>query len=101
MVGIEPFANHAQDVAPSIETITIMVDKPLDPSAGFSMNLGMDGTDHYPIAGKPTFDASGLHILLPVHLQPNQTYGFVLTSLAFATPEGYPLSSNKVEFKTK
>jgi hypothetical protein len=101
VVSIEPFANHAQDVAPSIETITIVVDKPLDPSAGFSINLGMDGTDHYPIAGKPTFDASGLHILLPLHLQPHQTYSFVLTPLAFATPEGYPLSSYKVEFKTK
>ena len=101
VVSIEPFANDAQDVEPSIQTITVVLDKPLDPIAGFSINPGMSGADHYPITGKPQFDAGGLHIVLPVHLQPNQTYRFVLTPRAFATPDGYPLESYKVEFKTK
>jgi hypothetical protein len=101
VLSIEPFANHAQNVAPSIETITIVLDKPLDPNAGYSIDPGMDGNDHYPITGKPQFDGGGLHILLPVHLQPNQAYSFVLTPLTFATPAGYPLESYKVEFKTK
>jgi hypothetical protein len=85
----------------SVETITIMVDKPLDLGAGYSINAGMEGDDHYPIAGKPAFSADGAHIILPVHLRPNQTYSFVLTPWHFATPDGYPLATYKVEFKTK
>jgi Domain of unknown function (DUF4932) len=101
VASIEPFANHTQNVDPSLQTITIVLDKPLDPNAGFSINLGMNGKGHYPISDKPKFDAGGLHILLPVQLQPNQTYSFVLTPLSFATPDGYPLKSYRVEFKTK
>ena len=101
VVSIAPFANHAQDVDPSLQTMTITVDKPLDPSAGFSINTGTDGKAHYPIEGEPKFGADGLHLLLLVHLQPNQTYSFVLTPRAFATPDGYPLKSYKVEFRTK
>jgi len=101
VVSIEPFANHEQTVDPSTETIRVVVDRPLDPNAGFSIAPGMNGNDHYPITGQPRFDVGGLKILLPVHLQPNQTYSFVLTPLAFATLDGYPLESYKVEFKTK
>jgi uncharacterized protein DUF4932 len=101
VVNVEPFANHSQDVDASLKAITIVVDKPLDPAAGYSINAGMEGNVHFPIAGKPTFGADGMRILLPVQLAPNQTYSFVLTSLAFATPDGYPLANYKVEFKTK
>jgi len=101
VINVEPFANHAQSVDASVTTITIVLDKPLDPGAGYSINRGMDGDEHFPISGKPTFERSGLHILLPVHLKPNQAYSFVLTPLAFATPDGYPLATYKVEFKTK
>ena len=97
----QPFANHAEDVDASVAQITVTVDKPLDPGAGYSIDRGMDGDEHYPIAGKPTFAPDGLHILLPVQLKPNQTYSFVLTPRAFATPDGYPLASYKVEFTTK
>lgn len=101
VISVEPFANHAQDVDASATTITITVDKRLDPSAGYSINKRMDGDEHFPITGKPTFAPDGLHILLPVQLKPNQTYSFVLTPMAFATLDGYPLASYRVEFKTK
>jgi hypothetical protein len=100
VVKMEPFANHAQEVDPSVKTITIIVDKPLDTS-GYSISRGMDGDQHYPVAGRPKFGDDGLHILLPVQLNPNQTYSFVLTLVAFATPDGYSLANYKVEFKTK
>lgn len=100
VVRMEPFANHAREVDPSVNTITMIVDKPLDPG-GYSISKGIDGGEHYPVAGKPTFGDDGLHILLPVHLKPDQTYTFVLTPLAFATPDGYPLATYTVEFKTK
>jgi hypothetical protein len=100
VVRMEPFSNHAQEVDPFVKTVTIIVDKPPDPS-GYSISKGIDGDEHYPIAGKPTFGDDGLHILLPVQLKPNQTYSFVLTPLAFATSDGYPLANYRVEFKTK
>ena len=101
VVNIEPFANNAQQVDASVKIITIVVDKPLDPGAGYSINAGMDGSEHFPIAGKPTFGDGGLHILLPVQLKSNQTYSFVLTPEAFSTRDDYPLATYKVEFKTK
>jgi hypothetical protein len=101
VVNMEPFANHEQAVDASIKTITIIVDKPLAPDAGYSVNKAMDADDEFPIAGKPTFGDGGLKIILRVELKPNQKYGFILTPLAFATPDGYPLASYEVEFKTK
>jgi hypothetical protein len=99
--GIEPFANQAQGVDPSLKTITIVFDKHLDPAAGYYIDPTGDGADHYPIAGKPSFEAGGLRIVLPVQLQPNHAYSFLLTPQAFATPDGYPLMQYRVDFKTK
>ncbi len=101
VVGMEPFANHSQDVDASVRTIKVVLDKPLDPEAGYSINYGASGSEHYPIKGEPTFGDGGLRIQLPVQLKPNQTYSFVLTPMAFATPDGYPLATYTVEFKTK
>jgi hypothetical protein len=101
VVGMGPFANQSQDVDASIQTITVVVDRPLDPGAGYSIHYGTGGSEHFPVKGEPTFGDGGLRILLPVQLKPNQTYSFVLTPMAFATPDGYPLVSYTVEFKTK
>lgn len=100
VVGMEPFPNHSQDVAPSVQAITIVVDKPLDPSS-YSINYGMGGSEHYPVAGKPTFGDGGRQIVVPVQLKPNQAYSFVLGSTAFVTLDGYPLARYTVDFKTK
>jgi hypothetical protein len=101
VVSMEPFANHSQNVDASVQMIEIVVDKPLDPGAGYSINYGPGGSEHFAIAGKPTFNDSGLHILLPVQLKSNQTYSFVLTPALYTTRDGYPLESYTVEFKTK
>lgn len=100
VVKIEPFANHAQDVDPSIKEITISFDKPLATNA-YSISMGEGAREHYPISGAPAFDEGGSRIKVPVRLKPGQTYTFVLTPNAFATPDGYPLVSYTVEFKTK
>ena len=101
VVSMAPFANHSQDVDASVQTIEVVVDKPLDPSAGTSINYGPGGSEHFAIKGEARFADGGLRILLPVQLKPGQTYSFVLTPYAFATPDGYPLESYTVEFKTK
>jgi hypothetical protein len=101
VVQIEPLANHSQDVDASIRTVTIVVDKPLDRRAGYSINAAGNDNELYPIAGKPAFADDGRSIRLPVRLKPDQAYAFELTPLAFATPDGYPLASYKVEFRTR
>jgi hypothetical protein len=101
VVKTGPFANHAQDVDPSLTAITIVLDKPLNPKAGYSINYGPEGQEHFPLAGKPQFEDGGLRLVLPIQLKPNESYSFVLTPLAFATPDGYPLVEYTVDFKTK
>lgn len=100
VVKMEPFPKHTEDADASIRMITIVTDKPLDPKAGYSINTGIDGSK-VPLTGNPEFSADGQHILFRVQLKPSETYSFVLTSLAFATPDGYPLADYMVEFKTK
>jgi hypothetical protein len=101
VVGIKPFANHAQDVDPSVQIVTIVLDKPLDPKAGYSINNSTDINAKTPITGMPTFAAGGLQVDVPVRLEAHQKYGFVLTPLAFAAQDGYPLAQYDVEFSTK
>jgi hypothetical protein len=55
---MEPFANHAQEVDPSVKTITIIVDNALDTS-GYSISRGMDGDQHYPVAGNRSSEMTG------------------------------------------
>lgn len=100
VVSMEPVANRAQDVDPKLRMITIVLDKPLDPEAGYSINAAAEENGLYPIAGKPRFEDGGQRIILPLRLRPHQSYGFVLTPLAFATRDGYPLASYKVQFRT-
>jgi hypothetical protein len=101
VTSMEPFANHAQDVDASVKTIKIVVDKPLNPSAGYSIHCVDEGGTHCPITNRPTYGEGGLYILLPVELKPKETYRFEVLSLAFMTTDGYPLASYTVEFKTK
>ncbi|HEV2206281.1 MAG TPA: DUF4932 domain-containing protein [Candidatus Acidoferrales bacterium] len=99
VTGLRPFANRSEDVDPTIKDIAITFDEPLEP-ADYSINLGPGGKEHFPITGKPEFLGSGFSIKLPVQLKPNWAYSFVLTSSAFQSPEGYPLTSYEVDFKT-
>lgn len=101
VVGMKPFANHARDVDASVKTITIIFDRPLDTSAGYSINYGAGGSDHFPVVGNPVFEAGGRHVLVSVKLKPNEAYGLVLTPAGFVTADGYPLVEYPVEFKTK
>ena len=101
VVRVEPFPNQAQDVDPDIKRLTIVFDKPLDPARGYSINYGSGGKDHYAISGKPEFAPGAKAITVPVELKPDWSYSFVLTGLAFGSPDGYPLETYEVSFKTK
>ncbi len=104
--GMQPFPNHSEDADPAIKELVITFDKALDPQAGpkhhgYSISLGPDGNENFPISGAPEFLPGNLSIKLPVVLKPDWNYSFVLTPLASASQDGYPLESYTVAFKTK
>jgi Domain of unknown function (DUF4932) len=104
--GMQPFQNRSEDVEPGIKELVITFDKALDPQAGpkhhgYSISFGPDGNEHFPISGAPEFLPGNLSIKLPVVLKPDWNYSFVLTPLAFASQDGYPLETYTVAFKTK
>jgi hypothetical protein len=100
VLRVEPFQNHAEDVDPGIKQVTIVFDKPLE-AGHYSINYGSEGKEHSPVSGNPQFVQGGKAITLPVELKPGWSYAFVLTSLAFRSPDGYPLESYEVSFRTK
>jgi hypothetical protein len=106
VTDMQPFPNHTPSADPATKELVITFDKPLDPEAGprhhgYSIDLSPDGEDHYPISGKPEFLPGNHSIKLPVVLKRDWNYSFVLTPLAFASQDGYPLESYTVAFKTK
>ena len=101
VAGLEPFANGALDVDPATQELTITFDKPLDPAKGYSINFGPGGKEHYPGTGKPEFLSGGRGLKLKLALKPGWDYALTLTSLSFATPDGYPLEPYTITFKTR
>lgn len=100
VIGMEPFANHSQDVNPSVKRLTVEFDKPLKPIQ-YSINYGAGGKNHYPVSDPPKFLPGDKAIVLPVVLKPDWSYSFVLTGLAFASTDGHPLKDYEISFKTK
>lgn len=100
VTGMRPFANHSETVDPTVKQVIVTFDKPLNPAA-YSINFGPEGKEHFPIIGKPEFLPGNSSVRLRVQLKPDWTYSFVLTSLGFQSPEGYPLTPYAVDFKTK
>lgn len=101
VVRLEPFANHAVDVDPALKQVSVVLDKPLNAHAGYSILLGDGGKEHYPVSGPPVFEKDGAVIVLPLGLKPKQSYSLVLSPLAFITPDGYPLVEYTIDFKTR
>jgi hypothetical protein len=97
--SVQPIANRATNVDPTIQELVIGLDKPLDPKRGYSINYGEGGKEHYPIIGKPEFLPGNQALKLHVALKPHWSYAFTLTSLGFATPDGYPLGK-RTKFPT-
>ncbi|MCI0660632.1 MAG: DUF4932 domain-containing protein [Acidobacteria bacterium] len=101
VIAIAPIANGAQDVDPSITQLTFTFDKPLDPKAGYSINAGQSGMEHYPVEKVVGYNESGSTVTLQVKLKPDWNYEFTLTDLVFRTKDGIPLLPYTVTFKTK
>jgi len=106
VASLQPFPNQSTSADPETKELIITFDKPLDPEAGprhhgYSISCDSDAKEHCPISGTPEFLPGNLSIKLQVSLKPDCEYSFVLTPLAFASPDGYPLETYTVTFKTK
>jgi hypothetical protein len=101
VVNIAPFTNGAMDVDPTLTSITVTFDKPLDTAKNFSFSTTDDTEIQIPIGGAPTYQDGGTRVLIPLALQPRQHYAFELSSDSFETIDGFPLDTYRVEFKTR
>jgi hypothetical protein len=101
VIAIAPIANGAQDVDPSISELTFTFDKPLDTKAGYSINFGQSGKEHYPVEKVVGYNETGSTFTIQVKLKPDWNYEFVLTDRSFRGKDGYPLLPYVVNFKTK
>jgi hypothetical protein len=99
--AIEPFSNGDSNVDPALTEIRIRFDKPMNPLAGFSINYGQLGADHFPLSGSPLFSEDDRYLNFKVSLKPDWDYSFVLTPKSFRTMDEFPLVGYEVKFRTR
>lgn len=98
--SIKEFENNDTEVDADIKTITIHFDRPLK-GAGYSIHLGTKGKEAFPQIEAINYSTDNESIVMNVHLEPGKEYQFILTGKNFKTPEGFPLKTYEVNFKTK
>jgi len=94
-------ANGATDVDPALTEIRVTFDLPMN-TGGFSF-VG-EGPTFPKTTGRPSWDAAGRVVTLPVKLEPNHRYEFWLNRgrfQAFRSAKGVPLASVHVTFTTR
>ena len=96
---MEPAINNDTTVSAGLTQIKVSFDKALS-GKGMSINYGKLGREHFPGIKLIGYTDDNKAILLQLNLKPNTSYQFVLTGLAFKTPEGHPLENYLVSFKT-
>ena len=64
VTGLQPFASHDATVDPAIKELTITFDKALDPTAGYTINPGPRGMEHFPFSVRPEFLAGNKAMIL-------------------------------------
>jgi len=99
VTSLDPAINGDTTVHSDLKQIKVIFDKPLS-GKGLSINYGKLGQDHFPGLKLLGYTDNNKAILLQVDLKPGTDYDFVLTGLAFKTPDGYPLENYEVSFKT-
>lgn len=99
VTAMEPAINNDTTVSAGLTQIKVSFDKALS-GKGMSINYGKLGREHFPGIKLIGYTDDNKAILLQLNLKPNTSYQFVLTGLAFKTPEGHPLENYLVSFKT-
>lgn len=97
--SLTEFANNDTSVNSQIKTITINLDRALS-GKDYSADYGSKGKPAFPKFGEIYYTNDNKSVVMEVQLIPNQEYQFILTGRNFKTPEGMPLKTYEVNFKT-
>lgn len=99
LISLTP-KNGAGDVDPAVKAIVITFDRAMQ-KGNWSV---VGGGDDFPeVTGRPSYDASGKVLTIPVRLKPGWTYRFQLNSprhQGFRSSAGVALEPVPVEFRT-
>ena len=99
VISIDEFKNGDQEVSGSLNHVTINFDKPLL-GKGQSVSYG-DDKNAVPKFKSLKYSEDKKTIIIEWELEDNKNYEFVLTGLAFKTPDGISMNDYKIKFKTK
>lgn len=100
VIRIEPFNTGDSTVDPADTVLTIVFSTPMKKGV-YSINFGKGGKGTYPIVKVLGYSEDDRSFRLAIGLKPHSLYEFVLTSISFASDNGYPLIEYPVSFKTK
>jgi hypothetical protein len=104
VIRVDLGAESLREVDPELSEIRIVFDRPLD-GKGISVNVSERDGETFPklVGGRAavSFANGNTEFVIKVKLEPNTSYGFVLTGKGFQTPDRYPLKQYEVSFKTK
>ena len=96
-------ADKVEEVDPELSEIKIVFDRPMD-GKGISINVSEKNGEKFPelVGGRSavSFANGNTEFVIKVKLEPNTSYGFVLTGKGFQTSDRYPLKQYEVRFKT-
>ena len=100
VVSISEFSNGDQNVKPSLKKITINFDRQLS-GKGYSIHYGNKGKKAFPDIKKISYSEDRKSIIIEWQLESKKDYQFVLTGLAFKTPNGISMKNYEINFKTE
>lgn len=98
VISIDAFANGAQDVDPKLSQITFTFDRAL---VGNAQSISYSNSDQYPIEKMIGYNSDRTKFTVQLALKPDREYDFTLTGVAFLSPDGYPLQTYQVKFRTR
>lgn len=97
--SIKEFENGSTNVDATIKTITVLFDRPLS-GKGYSIYTGEKGKQAFPKIHKIYYTDGNKSVIMEVEVEADKEYQFVLNGKNFNTPDGFPLKTYEVSFKT-
>lgn len=101
IASLQPFANNAQDVDPSVAELIINFDRVMT-GKGYSINYGEAGKDAFPVKSVIGYTNNNQSVKLQLEsLKPDTVYEMVVTGRSFKSKEGYPMKDYTIRFRTR
>jgi len=98
LAGVDPPAG-ATGVDPALDRIVFRFDRPM--AAGYNINGGEAGREHFPDVKRVAWDEAGTALTLFATLKPGWSYELVLGPGFRSRADGAPLRTTTVQFATR